>query len=71
MAARDLANDEIVNCRLIGIQHRDEGRIAASQVIDPNRRIYEDHAGRERRRPGVRNWASVPPNRARRRALSL
>jgi hypothetical protein len=40
-------------------------------MIHPNRSIDQDHEGRDRRRRGARNRDSVPPNRARRRALSL
>jgi hypothetical protein len=44
--------------------------VVCAQMIDPDRRIDQDHGRAGRRRRGVFNLGSVPPSRANRRALS-
>src|SRR3954462_14910222 len=44
-------------------------RVLAPQMIDPDRAVCQDHLPK-RRRGGAFNLGEVPPNRARRRALS-
>src|SRR3954469_4069378 len=44
-------------------------RVLAPQMIDPDRAVGQDHLPK-RRRGGAFNLGEVPPNRARRRALS-
>jgi len=53
-----------------GTEEIDKRRVPAAQMIYPNRRINQDHAGRDRRRGGAFSAPSLPPSRAKRRALS-
>jgi hypothetical protein len=53
----------------VALQQFDELRITPPQVIDPDRRIDENHE-RARRRGGAAMDRSVPPSAARRRALA-
>jgi hypothetical protein len=53
------------------LQQLDQPRIAPTEVIDPDLRIDQDQAGfPERLRGAVFSADCVPPNRARRLALS-
>lgn len=49
-------------------ERRRERLVARAQMIDPDRRVYQNHFGR--RRGGAFAFGSLPPSNARRRALS-
>jgi hypothetical protein len=68
IAHGDFPDHERVRQHLSFIQQPDQRRIGTTKVIDPDRRIDQDHLGR-RRRPATKSGA-VPPNRARRLAAS-
>src|ERR1035437_5760620 len=72
-AARQLADNKRMGDDLAALKQRDERRAAATKMVDPYRRVDEDHAtlrGTLRRRGVTRSCGSVPPSRARRRACS-
>jgi hypothetical protein len=51
-------------------QQRCQPFVAASEMVDPNRRINQDHAGSVHRRRTALRPGSVPPRRASRLAAS-
>jgi hypothetical protein len=70
-AASDLANDERMDKHARIFKRRAQTRVAATQMIHPDRSVDEDQDFGEWRRRGAgfsSGW--VPPKRARRRALS-
>jgi len=69
--AGKLADDEGMHKHLCRIEKGLQGAISCPQVIDPDRRVNEDHATRRGRRRRIAfKRGSVPPSRASRRALS-
>jgi hypothetical protein len=70
IAARQLAQDERMHQHAALFKGHGQRRCAGTQMIDPNRRVDQDHADCERRRGTGCNRGSLPPSRARRRALS-
>jgi hypothetical protein len=52
------------------IQQSFENDVAGAQMIDPDGSVDQDHLGSDRRRDIGFRWASLPPRRASRRALS-
>jgi len=70
IAESELAKDKGVHQHPSGTEEIDKRRVPAAQMIYPNRRINQDHAGRDRRRGGAFSAPSLPPSRAKRRALS-
>jgi hypothetical protein len=71
-AASDLAHHERVHHDGRALKQVDEPRIAAAKVVDPHGRVDQNQAGFSVRLRGAAfNARCVPPNRARRFALSL
>ena len=70
IAERELTQHERVPEHLAVAQQRREYRAGRPQVIDPDRRVDEDHAGFGRRRGILFRSGSLPPSRANRRAAS-
>ncbi len=73
-AARKLAEDERMTEHALLQQKAGEMLIDSSEMVDPDRRVNENHAGLRRidgrRRGTARAVLSEPPNEARRFALS-
>jgi hypothetical protein len=66
-----LTRHERMSKNLTSFEEGGELPVACAQMIDPDRRIDQDHGRVVGRRRGVTfNLASVPPSRANRRALS-
>src|SRR3974390_2072693 len=55
---------------LVVVEESDKGLVAPAEMVDPNRRVNQDHFRAVRRRRGVFRRGSLPPKRAKRRALS-
>jgi hypothetical protein len=72
IAAGEFPDDEGVYNDIAGAKLLLQACIPGTQVVDPNRRIHEEHAHvlRDRRRAMGRNCFSEPPRSARRFALS-
>jgi len=70
IAAHNLADDEWMDAHAACFQRIDEPGVSTAQVVNPHRRIGEDHALADRRLGMGRNVGSLPPRRASRRALS-
>jgi len=70
VAAGQFADDERMGPHTCLIEQSGEPMIPATQMIDPDGRVDQDHPGPERRRGEDFNSGSDAPNRARRRALS-
>jgi hypothetical protein len=70
MTQCELPNNEGMRQHHFGIQEGGKRLIAGAQMVYPNRRIDQNHAGLGRRRGGRRNLSSLPPSFASRRALS-
>jgi hypothetical protein len=66
---RELAGHPRMRHRPPLLEHRDKRGVTVAEVIDPDRRVDQDHAAAERRRGAAVNSGWVPPRRARRRAL--
>ena len=69
LSAGNLTDDERVRCHIPAFQSVSEKRNRLVEMIDPDRGVDEDHEGR--RLLGAFARGSLPPSRARRRALSL
>ena len=65
-----LTNDEWMRQHLPVVEQSRQKRVATSQVVDPNRRVDENHAGAVCRRGTGEIPGSLPPSRASRRAVS-
>src|SRR5216683_3079173 len=65
-----LTRHERMSKNLTSFEEGGELPVACAQMIDPDRRIDQDHGRVGRRRGGTFNLDSVPPRRANRRALS-
>jgi hypothetical protein len=70
ISARQLTDHKRVSQDPTGVQQGNEALIAGTQMIDPDRGIDQDHAEPGRLRGTGFNCPSLPPRRARRRALS-
>jgi hypothetical protein len=70
IAQRNLARNEGMRKHTAIIQKPGQMRVARPQVIDPHRGIDEDHPSAGLRRGAASSPGSLPPSRARRRALS-
>jgi hypothetical protein len=68
LSAGHLADDERVRGHFPVFESLDEHRNGLVKMIDPDRRVDENQEGRLLR--GVLARGSLPPSRARRRALS-
>jgi hypothetical protein len=55
---------------LAGLKQARQNNVATAQMINPDRRIDQDHVGFGRRRGTGCNFGSLPPRLARRWALS-
>src|SRR5271165_656789 len=69
-AQRKFADDQGVRQNPPDIEQYGQCRVARPQMIDPDRRVYEDHDRADRRLGGAMRLGSLPPRRASRRALS-
>ena len=65
-----LACDEGMHQNLCRLEQPDEVLIRPTEMIDPNRTVGQDQTGLCLRRGGAARSASLPPSRAKRRALS-
>src|SRR5262245_61046870 len=65
-----LAGHKRMHEHLAATEQARKKTIAAAQMIDPDRRVDQNHAGSSRRLGGALNSGSLPPRRASRRALS-
>jgi hypothetical protein len=70
VAAGQLSSDERVDQHFLLLQGRNESQLTAAEVLDPDRRVNEDHTLPGRRRGTDLALGSLPPSRASRRALS-
>ena len=70
IAQGKFADDKGVRQDRSRIEQRGEGLVAHPQMLDPDRRIDQDHIEPDRRRGGAFRPDSLPPRRANRRALS-
>src|SRR5690606_25351821 len=68
-AKRDLPDNEGVDIDLLGLKQFDEPRLAAPNVVNPDRRVGENHVA-GRRRGAASASGSEPPSRASLRAAS-
>lgn len=71
VATRQLTDDEWMNEHTLLFEQLDEDWVDLPQMIDPDRCIDEDQRPAGFRRGMADRSGSVPPSRARRRALSL
>jgi hypothetical protein len=69
-SAGKFTHDKRMTQHLAISEQRTKSRVAATEVIHPDRRVGQDHAGPERRRGIGRNFFCDPPSSAKRRALS-
>jgi hypothetical protein len=70
IAQGELANHKGMRENGSDIEQAHKDLVRGAQMMHPDGRIDQDHAGFERRLLGVLSAGSVPPKRARRRALS-
>ena len=70
VAQSELADNEWMCQRCASFEQLRKGRVTVAEMLDPNRRIDQDHAPADRRLGGALRSGSVPPRRAKRRALS-
>ena len=70
VAKRKLSNNKRVDQDSTIFEETNKRLVTHAEVIYPDRRIDQDHAGSGRRRGATFNSGSVPPNSASRRALS-
>jgi hypothetical protein len=68
-AQRQLPDNERMAAYAALLQQPHQGRVAAAEMVDPDRCVGKDHGSSLRRGISCTS-GSLPPNRARRRALS-
>lgn len=70
MPKSDFTDNERMNKNVTSLKDFGEYAAASAKMVDPYRRIDENHLGLNLRRGGAFNPGSVPPSRASRRAAS-
>src|ERR1700680_1520556 len=70
IAEGELAQNIRMPENLAAVEQPTQRVIAGPQMVDPDRSVDQDHLARNRRRGAAARSGSLPPSRARRRALS-
>ncbi len=70
LAAGEFSKHHRMRAHVVRLKPITQMVIAIAEIIDPDRRIDQYHAGSKRRRGGTSSCGSDPPRRASRRALS-